>query len=214
MKTLLAFLLSFIICEAPVLAIHGGYTLGGNESVTGTYAGVLLPINTQSLQTSGSGTGAIGNYGTDSLGLFTLSVPNAGVGSGSIVIFSGANSASGNINALPDPNNNGSIIGVFVAQDYDSLIQDSDNVGVTFNVQQLIAQVNGSIEASIENVPISNSPTGIDLSGTANGTFSTTGTNPDEVFFFGSNLVPVVQVTFAVDGFQQSSVATETSGTF
>jgi hypothetical protein len=201
MKTLLAILLSFIVTEAPVLAIHGGYTLGGASSATGTYAGVLIP-------TSSVSNGAAINFGSNSLGLFTLNIPSTGVGNGSVVIFSGAVQTVGTIDALPDPNNVGGIIGVLQAQDLETVFSDTGILGI-FGVtqQQIVAEASGSLTASTSNNAISNSPTGVNLSGTSVVTFSTPNATT-------GILTATEQVTFAVEGFQQSSTSTATSGTF
>ncbi len=108
MKTILAILLGFIVSEAPVLAIHGGYTLGSAQSAIGTYAGVLVPVSDINLSgtTAVTGTtGAVaGGFGSNSLGIFTLSIPSSGIGGGQVLIFSSAQGMSGTITALPDPN--------------------------------------------------------------------------------------------------------------
>ena len=208
MKTLLAILLSFIVSEAPVLAIHGGYTLGGTESVTGTYAGVLIPTSSETLTTGTNQT----NFGSNSLGLFTLSVPDAGVGSGSVVIFSGADQATGSVQALPDPATPGNIIGILTATAYATVLNYIDVAGNYATEQVIVATANGALETSVGASSVSNSPTGVNLSGTADVTFATESNN--DFFFFGSNLQPSENVTYAVEGFQQSSSAAESSGTF
>jgi hypothetical protein len=202
MKTLLAILLSFIITEAPVLAIHGGYTLGGSESTIGTYAGILVPTSSTALVT---GSNAV-DYGTNALGIFTLGIADVGAGSGALEIFAGPNEAVGTIVALPDPKNVGGILGIITAAAYESILAiSSSSAQVSEALEQLTAEANGSLKASISQASISNSPTGINLEGTSVVTFSTA--SPTTDFTFGGNLTPTEIVTFAVEGYQQSSEA-------
>jgi hypothetical protein len=204
MKTLLAILLSFIISEAPVLAIHGGYTLGSSQSAVGTYAGVLIPTSDQILAANAA------DIGSNALGLFTLSIPDTGLGSGSIVVFSDGRTFTGSIQALADPNNPGGIVGIATASfTYDLYETLSGTAGDTVSTLPVTAQAQGSFNASTTSSDINSiSPTGIDLDGTST-------LNIDQGFVSGSNGTPIIveTVTFAVDGFQQSAVATTTTGT-
>jgi hypothetical protein len=209
MKTLLAILMSFIVTEAPVLAIHGGYTLGGAEQATGTYAGVLVPISLTELNA-----GATFDFGTNSLGLFTLNIPSNGIGNGSVVIFSGPSQAQGSIDALPDPNNIGGIVGVLQATAYAQVFQANVGGVGLISEEEETSQASGSLTCSQSIAGSSdetNSPTGIDLTGSSNVTFSVAN---GDVFFNGTNLIPAQQVEYSVEGFQQSATATQTTGTF
>jgi len=211
MKTAFAILLSFIISQAPVLAIHGGYTLGGAQSVTGTYAGVLIPITdtvinstvtTGTTTTSGS-TSTVTGFGTNTLGLFTLSIPDVGVGAGQILIFASGQNLSGSIQALPDPSNPGSIIGIIQAT---GVIEGSaSTVNFAFLFVDLTGEAGGEIQAAVEASNNSNSPTGAIITGTAGVTFST-------IDAFGA-LTPVEQATYDVEGLQQTTSAPASSGT-
>src|SRR5271170_7063902 len=98
MKTMLAVLLSFILMEAPVLALQGGYSLpNSSNGLTGTYAGVLIPSSDDVLASNAV------DIGTNSLGLFTLGVPTTGLGAGTVSIFSVGRTFTGTIQALADP---------------------------------------------------------------------------------------------------------------
>jgi len=79
--------------------------------------------------------------------------------------------------------------------------------------QEIIASASGSLVATTSNANISNSPTGVNLSGTSVVTFSTPSNTGTSTTTPGP-LQADEQVTFAVEGFQQSSTATATSGTF
>ena len=217
MKTLLAILLSFIVSEAPVLAIHGGYTLGGAAGVIGTYAGVMIPtkdtvLNTETVTASGT-TASIADFGENALGLFSLSIPATGFGSGVVYIFSSDQELQGSIQALTDPTNPSGILGVIHATGQVNVFTETGNEGIfgTFNANQtqITGDADGELTAIVANAAVSASPNGVNLSGTASLTVSSavTGTNGLVTF------VPTDSIVFAVDGFQQSSVPTSTSGT-
>jgi hypothetical protein len=199
MKTLLAILLSFIVTEAPVLAIHGGYSLGAAGSVVGTYAGVLVPTQDTILATGSNAA----DFGTNSLGLFTLSVPTTGIGTGTVYLFSEGEQLTGPIQCLPDPTNTYGIVGVISATGEAAVETFQDNLfGLNETLSTITATASGGFSATTVQSAVSDSPTGINISGTANVTV-TTNTN--------GILTPTDQITFDVLGFQQSS-STDTGG--
>jgi len=207
MKTALAILMCFIISEAPVLAIHGGYTLGGDlAAAVGTYAGVLVPTSSTTL---GSGTST--NFGSNSLGLFTMSVPQTGIGSGTMAIFSGNDQLNGSIQALPDPNNVGGIVGVVQVSAYETVFTASvsGNGGSASEiVQQLTSEGDGQFSVGASQNPQSDSPTGVDISGTADVTYS----SPSGSGTGATTLTPGAEVIYAISGFQQSTTPSSSGG--
>jgi hypothetical protein len=208
-KTLLAVLLSFIVTQAPVLAIHGGYTLGGQASVIGTYAGVLVPTSSVTI---GTGTSA-SNFGDNALGLFTLSVPDTGIGTGAVFIFSGANQMSGSITALPNSSTSDGIIGVIAATGEIPVASQNFNTGFGFGgftstQVQITGEANGGLVASVVSALNTFSPTGLNLTGTATVSITSATTSTNGLI----TLTPADNIVFAVDGFQQSSTASA-SGT-
>jgi hypothetical protein len=211
MKSLLAILISFLVMEAPVLAIHGGYTLGGSQSVVGTYAGVMIPTTDTILSGTAavsSTTGAVaGGFGTNSLGLFTLGIPDTGLGAGTVLIFSSAQGMTGSITALADPTTNGGIIGVIEATGQVATFSASDNLGVTASFNQVTGNAAGGLQATVAQSINSISTTGINLSGTANMTFSVATTDSNGITTFTAS----EEVTYMVDGFQQSASDSVTS---
>ncbi|MEY2545358.1 MAG: hypothetical protein QOG48_475 [Verrucomicrobiota bacterium] len=97
------------MCEilpiSQAFAIDGGPIYGGGGSapvpVVGTYAGVMLDVMT----------------GSNNLGIFTLSVPQQGLSSGTVFIFTGERTFSGPISGLADPNTDkfvGTLQGILV----------------------------------------------------------------------------------------------------
>lgn len=202
MKTLLAILLSFIMADAPVLFARDEYSLGSPTSLIGTYAGVLIPVSDNLLVPTAT------DFGANSLGLFTLSLPNEGLGSGSIVLFSNGRTFSGSIQALPDPSNPSGtgVIGVVNAA-FNYTLSTTDTAGDVTSTN-VTANAQGSFDASVTNNSISVGGLGVDLSGTSL-------IDVDQGFVSGSNGTPIVteQITFAVDGFKQSLEASSTSTT-
>lgn len=203
MKFLLAVLLSFIMMEAPVLA--AGYTLPGATNLVGSYAGVLIPTADNII----SAASAV-DVGTNSLGLFTLSLPSQGTGSGDAIIFSNGRTFTGSIQALqnPDPTSSG-IIGILSASFNYSLNETlTGTAGETVSTVTVTAQAQGSFDASVITDGESVGGQGLDLDGTSV-------INVDQGMVSGSSGVPVVteEVTFAIEGFEQSDVATTTTGT-
>jgi hypothetical protein len=202
MKTLLAILLSFIVSEAPVLAIHGGYSLGSNTSAVGTYAGALIPTEDQVLTT---GTAASTNFGTNSLGLFTLSQPSTGLGGGTIALFAGNQQMDGAIQTTQSSNDAAGIIGVITATGEVTTASFNNGFffGGTVTENQVTGNAGGSFDAEVIPGGV-NSPTGVNLTGTSMLTITAaeTGSTGNTV------LEPTDNVTYEVDGFQQSPIAT------
>src|SRR5256885_5679585 len=90
MKALLGALICFVLNLSQAFAISGGPWSGGNKiiGVVGTYAGVMHDIV----------------VGSGNLGIFTLSVPQTGLATGTVLLFTGQRAFSGPITGLADPN--------------------------------------------------------------------------------------------------------------
>ncbi len=200
MKVLLAILLSFVMTEAPVLAIHGGYSLGSSTPPLGLYAGVLVPISDTLLVQPST------DFGQNSLGLFTISMPLTGLGAGTAVIFSGGNTYTGTIQAIADPNpqNIGGIVGILNATFNFNTAQTTTNIPGVFNFNTTttatVATAQGSFDANTVDSAESAGFYGVNLDGTSV-------VNISEGFVTGSNATPTVteQITFQIEGFQQSN---------
>jgi hypothetical protein len=214
MKTLLAILLSFLVSEAPVLAIHGGYTLGGATSVFGTYAGVMIPISDTSLVSGTSSTA----FGTNSLGLFTLGIPNSGIGSGQVFIFSAGQQLAGTIQALPDPASTAGIVGVINATGSITFLTETTTTG-SLTEGLITGEASGGLTATVSTSTVSYSTAGINITGTCNLTVTTETTTPTVTDAAGvttggdAEFIPTEAIVFAVDGFQQSNYAAPTTTT-
>jgi hypothetical protein len=92
MKTLLGALMCLVFTIAQSFAISGGPWTGdkGIVGVVGTYAGTLQPTAACNCP--------------NNLAIFTLSVPQTGLATGTVLIFTGERTFSGPINGLADPN--------------------------------------------------------------------------------------------------------------
>lgn len=214
MKTLLAIVLSFVISEAPVLALQGGYSLGGAAGTIGTYAGVMIPTSIQNYNVSvtGTSTTVTSSFGLNSLGLFTFDVPAVGFGSGTIIVFATDQEEDGTITTLPDPSNSDGIYGLIAATGEVATETYSDTFfGYSASLSEVTGQASGEMRVSTANSTNSVSANGINLSGTANVAFSVAVTNGSTGVNEG--FVESQAVSYVVDGFQQSATAVASTGT-
>ena len=88
MKAVLGCLLCVVLTSSHCFALKGGpdYGLGGNVRTTGVYAGVLYPVDT-----------------VNSIGLFSVEVPRAGLGVGTVFLFANSSAYTGGMRATADP---------------------------------------------------------------------------------------------------------------
>jgi hypothetical protein len=99
MKILLATLLCMVLHATQLFAISGGpFGGGGNQvTVTGTYAGVLVPIPVDDPENPGV------TLTDNSLALFTFSVPKTGLATGTSAVFRNGFFYPGAIQGSADP---------------------------------------------------------------------------------------------------------------
>src|SRR5438094_369344 len=121
MKTLLGCLMCLVLTLSQAFAISGG-PFGGKEhvSVTGTYAGVLIPT-----------VDPVIGQADNSLALFSLKVLQTGLASGMSIVFRNGLFYSGIIDAVGDPNAatitavvNGSFSKTFTRNDANGVAHD------------------------------------------------------------------------------------------
>lgn len=119
MNKVLSLLLAFVFLQTQSWALSGGpvFTsgVGGQQSLIGVYAGALIPENGESKDGSFNG-----------LGLFTLSVPETGLGIGDFVYFSEGRTFTGSITGVADPDK-GTLRGLLKGQ-FDIVV---DNIQIT-----------------------------------------------------------------------------------
>ncbi len=218
MKRILSFLLCIIFLKAQAFAIRGN--LEGTDSGTilvGTYSGTMIPTSadqgTRVLDfDTGEQTGTL-----NSVGLFTVAMPDSGIGQGSFLIFTDGVSYAGTIVAVGDPGT-GTLTGILEATyDFVDFVRDgagnivfstAANGSVTPVTQQYQASVRGTLSAQV-----TSSVANITAANAASGNFGRlTGVAQTGSLFVGPNgageLVTDKIVTYKVDGVKQSLTAT------
>ena len=176
MKALFAFLLCFVVTASQTFALKGGppYPVGTN--IVGSYAGVMQgvfdPTNPRSSNT---------------LGIFSLGIPQTGLATGSVALFTGERTFVGTIQGIGDPNKS-TLRAAFQAI---PVVTGGGETIFTLNFH-----ADGTLTADIKTVRSAfNTVANTRLVGTAN----VTTTN--------RNVSPPTQTisSFVVDGFKQSN---------
>ncbi len=229
MNKVLSLLLAFVVLQTQCWALTGGpnYSSGGSAGQTdliGVYAGALLPSGDETVE------GA-----TNGLGLFTLSVPETGLGAGDFVYFSEGRTFTGSITGVADPDE-GTLIGLLKGQFdivTDSIQLNDDFFGdasLTFTEPGGFA--NGQIQAdfvpsasgfgvSTSGIPFA----GLRLEGTATveisefrettsrvpGTDDGDPTTDDRDVVTTTSVVLTNSISLSVDGFRQSNAPGDTA---
>jgi len=191
MKALLGCLMCvvFVISQSSVVA--GGFLGGGAGSVTvtGTYAGVLNPIQHVQCDTCGS------NTSLNQLGLFSVSIPTTGLGTGTALLFDQGNIYSGTISATGNPDS-ANVTGIISASfSYIEIVTSTTVSGgqiiVTNTPITVAAEASGKVNTKVKlGSKIFSS---LRLTGTADIQFELTVNNPFD------------EIIFKVVGFKQSS---------
>jgi hypothetical protein len=197
MRILLACLMCEILPLSQAMAIDGGPFGGGGNGpvpVVGSYAGVMLDSNP----------------GSNNLGIFTVGIPQQGLASGTVFIFTGVRTFSGPISGLANPNTD-KFVGTLQAI---PVVTSSSATIETLNFH-----ADGSIKAQVKlgkGVGIAS----VRLNGTAHVTTQDTrGTGAcsndpscdSSSSCAGSNCCCTTETSYKVRGFKQSSVATSSS---
>jgi hypothetical protein len=171
MKTLLGCLMCLVLTMSQGFAISGGPWSGkGLVGVVGTYAGTLQDVM----------------VGSNNLGIFTLSVPQTGLATGTLLLFTGERAFSGPITGLADPNT-------------DILVATLQGIPVVSSGGQTIETLNfhadGSLNARIRGSKKSTSVSSVRIRGTAHVTTTNSNPSPPEQ----------TMTDYIVNGFRQSS---------
>ncbi len=215
MKKLLSLLLVLVFfnfIQAPLYAKGPNYGGTGTLGVAGTYAGVLLPKS-----------GNIAN----GLGIFALNLPPTGLGNGDFVYFQQGQTFTGSITGLTNPARGtltALVEGQFNVTQSSQAFLDPFFGNTTATNSSVIAVVSGDITATFGSgasfVSAQQGYTGVTLTGKANLQIAlppkaTTTTNPltgvaTTNTATGAVLQASLQLT--VDGFQQSSQYTQSTG--
>jgi hypothetical protein len=190
MKAVFGCLLCLVLATSHTYAIKGGPPITkGGVNVIGTYAGVLHPPFCPLANPAQCG-GSL-----NSLGLFSLGIPQAGLASGSVALFTGERTFVGSIQGVADPTTGG----------LEAAMQGIPVVsGGGITIFTLNFHADGFIHAKIKTPK---STTAISLGSTrVQGTAVITTTNRNVT-------PPDVSVTnYTVDGFKQSNTASAATG--
>ena len=195
MKALLGALMCLVFTLTQTFAISGGPWGRSQISVTGTYAGVLVPL----LIVVNPGPPPVTLPPDNSLALFTMKIPNTGLGAGDAVIFRNGFFYPGTVNASGDPDSakisalvTGSFTLTHTANDLNGVAHDyTFNFNATGQFDNVKAFANAQSAAT----------SGIRLRGKASITYTTENdpNNPD--FSTGDSGGPI---QYRVKGFKQS----------
>jgi hypothetical protein len=183
MRILLAVLMCFVLTGSECFAIGGGPVYNpGNVSVTGTYAGVLYP------------SGDIRN----TIGLFSVTVPKSGLGSGTAFLFANSNAYTGTMQATADPDS--AVLTGFIDTGFNFIdirctanCTDPDTTKRTITTTAVRAEGSGVVNGTVSSNKHTFSSASARLTGSALIEF-----NPD--FFFTGG------ITYSVVGFKQTSL--------
>jgi hypothetical protein len=98
MKKVLSLLVLFVFLQTQSWALSGGPVFGTSSGVNviGTFSGVMIP-DTE------SGSNVSINGGANSIGIFSLGVPDSGIATGSFAFFGNAEAYNGTISGIADP---------------------------------------------------------------------------------------------------------------
>ena len=200
MKALLGSLMCLLLGAAQCLALSGGppYPIGTN--IVGTYAGVLQPPFCPLPNPANC-------PGLNSIGVFSLGVPQSGLGSGIFVMFSRGRVFSGTIQGYGDPIR-ATLQGVLAASyNYTlSVAVPGENGAVTIEQIPVTTTANGPIQADILSVRSSSisSAATLRVDGEATLFISQGAVNDD-----GSPAI-TQEITFNVTGVKQSDTVAGT----
>ncbi len=140
MNSVLASLMCMILVASQAFAVSGGPVYPGSRNVVGTFAGVMQP----NLETNACG--------SNSLGVFSVGVPQNGLATGAFVMFSQGRVFSGTVRGTADPGR-GTLKAVLDATfDFTLTTIVRDELGVPTTITtDITASANGSLNTRITN---------------------------------------------------------------
>ncbi len=175
MRSLFGCLLCLVLTCTQSFAVPGGPQYGGSQvRTTGIYAGVLRP-------------GPL-SPGANSIGLFSMTIPRTGLGTGIVVLFTAGQTYNGTITGIADPDSAKLFGEIDASFPYTTCC---DGEGAPFDVEATAA---GKVEGKIKSNKNVLSSASARIVGTANVQYSLTVNNP------------FTQIGYKVRGFKQSEV--------
>ena len=215
MRILLASLMCLVLTAVQCYAVKGGPEYPAGTNITGTYAGVLEPRFDPT-----------DPFSTNSLGIFSLSVPATGLAGGSFVMFVRGTVFKGTIQGLGNPNS-GTVTAVldasFSVLTNQFVINDPFFGTFTSSTSNVTARAQGNLNARVSSSRGATTTSATLLLGTANLFVSqTTSATPTPSATAGASPTPTatpgtggsgtggVSAAFTLDvsGFKQSTTAT------
>lgn len=173
MKILLVCLMCIVLTASECFAIDGGPVYGKAQvKTTGVYAGVMTPDPTQS-------------PGSNSFGLFSLTIPKTGLGTGPLIIFEQGQTYVGTAQGTADPDSAKLTALLYGSFPYIiSVPSGTDSMGnPTFTTATVIAVASGPLKGRVK-ANQNFSTASARIIGTADVEFSLTVNNPfDEVIY-------------------------------
>jgi hypothetical protein len=183
MKSVLGCLLCLVLGTAQTFAIKGGPNFGGaGVRTTGIYAGVMLP-------------GPL-SPGVNSIGLFSVSIPKTGLGTGAVVIFTAGQTYTGTFQGIADPDSAKLSGEVDASFPYLATVVSSidANGKVTYTTESVSAKAVGKLEGQIAKNKNVLSAANARLTGAADIQFSLSVNNP------------FTEIAYIVSGFKQADL--------
>jgi hypothetical protein len=199
-RAILSLLLCFVFLESQALAAHSAAGGGTPVSVVGTYAGALLPDTA-----AAAAAGAVDN----TLGIFSLVVPENGLSTGGFLVFANGQTFIGTINGLADPDTARVLAVLQATFDFTIAVPSVDVNGNTiFNEVNITATAVGNLDATVLAAVIGTASLGR-ISGTAH-----LDVNFGQIDPIDFSPIVVNSFDLIVDGFKQSNVAIAATTTF
>jgi hypothetical protein len=191
MKRILSLLLCFVFLRVEAFALSGGPTFGSGAAgfnVVGSYSGVMVPTFEVGLNVNAGTAGT----GFNSIGIFSVGVPDAGVATGTFGFFGNGQVYNGAMSGVADPDK-GTL----------NCILDAPTTLIAPGGGTYIGQALGSLSARIKPAA---------LGALGGSTARLDGTAHIDVFEgdFNADLSVAVASSFdfIVDGFKQSETVT------
>jgi hypothetical protein len=105
MKKVLSLLVAFVFMQAQTWALSGGPVYGGQASstVSGAYAGTLVPLSATEVDAGGAFVPVTATSGVNALGIFVMDVPTEGLATGTFLFFRAGEAFFGDIQGVIDP---------------------------------------------------------------------------------------------------------------
>jgi hypothetical protein len=182
MKSLFGCLLCLVLGTAQSFALKGGPDFGSQVRTTGIYAGIMVP-------------GPL-SPGANSIGLFSVTIPSTGLGTGQVVIFEAGQTYTGTFLGIADPDSAALTGEIDASFPFVEVVPSGTN---TTGVQQfttitVVAKAAGKLEGQIRANRNLFSTANARIVGTANIEFSLSVNNP------------FTQIAYIVLGFKQQDI--------